>query len=321
MKRREFLNAITSTLSLVAAGAATSDATMVSSLSLQPQTEPKMPIGQAITRFEKIKSTIIRDKRLQHREEFFRQRGMSPFLLQEVFIALAARSLYDSLSKEHQKSDSIQSILDESSPIMNRAVLGMTTLLESLTDSERRCFETKLKSNASSLDYVTSRFATLAQAHDVSAQSIEKCTDITRKVLWRMRHNGADTVIQECVEMVDKVGRQAGLGPGQRRSLCTQWSTLTSIDDPVRDYPRVARSGECDVLALAAMQQEPQEARSPARGVVGGRCMLIGLVMLIAGIGSFFTKNDDVIALGLFGGITAGVLVMILGLILLIVGI
>jgi hypothetical protein len=307
IKRRAFLQAVASVMAgaviarpqhCYAAGAASVD-------------NRELLLADSFDTLDATINLIAGDTRLNAYNEYFKSKGHSPFLIQEVIAALTIRSTMDHLTESEKKSPLTTTMIQRYAPLLDRAVMGMTTFIESFTEIECSQITQNIESNQAILESLKRKFGTeVAKKAKDHKKSLRKFDRTTRFTLWRIRHLGLSSTIQTCVDNVDKVCKRMGISSEMRRAQCKEWNNLTDFFE--NRNVMVAQVAEDPVSdAVAPSSSEDKHNTSLTVGLV-----LLGAGLLATIISAIATDRNEKAILG----ITAGVLAMLIGLIVVIAG-
>lgn len=263
--------------------------------------------------FENLDLTIKMiggDTRLNTYNEYFKLKGHSPFLIQEVIAALTIRSAMDHLTEHEKKSPLTATMLQRYAPLLDRAVLGMTTFIETFTESECVQIAQNIDSNQDILESLQQRFGSeVSKKAKDHSKSLRKFDRTMRFTLWRIRHLGLSSTIQTCVDDIDNVCKRMGISRDMRRAQCKEWNNLTDFFE------------NRNVMFAQAGDEVAVDAGASSSTKSNNTTLTIGLVLLGAGLlvtilSAIATdRNNKAIV-----GVTAGVLAMLIGLIVVIAG-
>ncbi|HMA64053.1 MAG: hypothetical protein ACM31E_06245 [Fibrobacterota bacterium] len=250
------------------------------------------------------------DTRLNAYNEYFKLKGHSPFLIQEVIAALTIRSAMDHLTEHEKKSPLTATMLQRYAPLLDRAVLGMTTFIETFTETECVQIAQNIDSNQDILESLHQRFGNeVSKKAKDHSKSLRKFDRTMRFALWRIRHLGLSSTIQTCVAEIDNVCKRMGISKDMRRAQCKEWNNLTDFFE------------NRNVMVAEVADSPVEPGTSPSSTKRNNSSLTIGLVLLGAGLlvtilSAIATdRNNKAIV-----GVTAGVLAMLIGLIVTIAG-
>jgi hypothetical protein len=306
IERRAFLQAVASLM----AGAVITRPVRCHARGTGTAEDSGLRLAESFDNLDMTLKMIAGDTRLNAYNDYFKSRGHSPFLIQEVIAALTIRSTMDHLTEHEKKSPLTATMLQRYAPLLDRAVLGMTTFIESFTESECMQIAQNIESNQDILESLQSRFGNevTKKAKD-HKKSIRKFDRTTRYTLWRIRHLGLSSTIQTCVDDVDKVCKRMGISKDMRRAQCKEWNNLTDFFE--NRNVMVAQVG----VDPAVESDASSSTKSSNTGLTVG-LVLLGAGLLVTIISAIATDHNNQ---AIFG-ITVGVLAMLIGLIVVIAG-
>lgn len=306
LERREFLQAVASLM----AGAVIVRSQPYNATGSGSIDDGELRLAETFDNLDNTIKMIACDTRLNAYNEYFKLKGHSPFLIHEVIAALTIRSTMDHLTEWEKKSPLTATMLQQYAPLLDRSVLGMTTFIESFTESEYTQIAQNIESNQDILESLRRRFGTeVVKKTKDHKKSLRKFDRTTRFTLWRIRHLGLSSTIQTCVDDVDKVCKRMGISREMRRAQCKEWNNLTEFFE------------NSNVMVVDAANTPVEPGTSPSSEKRNNSTLTVGLILLGAGllatIISAIATDDNK---GAILGVTVGVLAMLIGLIVTIVG-
>jgi hypothetical protein len=306
-ERRAFLQAIASMMT----GAVIAQPQRCFAKGIDCVDNKDMQLAESFDNLDSTIKMIAGDTRLNAYNEYFKSKGHSPFLIQEVIAALTIRSTMDHLTEHEKKSPLTATMLQRYAPVLDRAVMGMTTFIESFTEQECIQLAQNIENNQVIIESLQRRFvhAVTKKSKDHS-KSLRKFNRTMRFTLWRIRHLGLSSTIQTCVDDVDNVCKRMGISRDMRRAQCKEWNNLTDFFE-----------NKNVMVAQVVDNQVNESAVSSSSDKQHNNSLTVGLVLLGAGLlAAIFSAiatdhNNKAIV-----GITVGVLAMLIGLIVVIAG-
>jgi hypothetical protein len=307
IQRRAFLQAVASVL----AGTVIARPERCCAAAMDSANDDDLRLAESFDNLDTTIKMIAADSRLNAYNEYFKSKGHSPFLIQEVIAALTIRSSMDHLTEREKKSPLTATMLQRYAPVLDRAVLGMTTFIESFTDTECNQIAQNIESNQAVLESLQRRFGheVIKKAKDHS-KSLRKFDRTMRFTLWRIRHLGLSSTIQTCVDDVDKVCKRMGISRDMRRAQCKEWNSLTDFFE----HRNVMVAQVADDPAVDPGTSSSTTTKHNTTLTVG--LVLLGAGLLVTIISAIITdqKKEAIF------GVTVGVLAMLIGLIVTIAG-
>jgi hypothetical protein len=157
--------------------------------------------------------------------------GLSPFLLQEILIGIVTTGFSADLPKEMHQLPQVREMLVKNLPVVDRALLGLATLLESGNDEPESTIRHQITNNKETIQHFQKRLSQLASEQGMNADRIGRFESILNQVLWRVTKMSGSALSERCVQLVDKVGGRFGITPQLRHEVCSRLSSITSYDD------------------------------------------------------------------------------------------
>lgn len=307
IERRAFLQAIAS----VMAGAVITRPQRCGATGTESIDDRELRLAESFDTLDSTIEMIASDTRLNSYNEYFKSKGHSPFLIQEVIAALTIRSTLDHLTDYEKKSPLTTTMLQQYAPVLDRAVMGMATFIESFTEQECVQITQNIESNQAILESLQRRFGhEVTKKTENHSKSLKKLDRTMRFTLWRIRHLGLSSTIQTCVDDVDNVCKRMGISRDMRRAQCKEWNKLTDFFD--NRNVMVAQAVD-DIVNESAVSSSSEKKHNNS--------LTVGLVLLGAGLlatilSAIATDHNNKAIVG----VTVGVLAMLIGLIVVIAG-
>ncbi|MGE5671028.1 MAG: hypothetical protein ACM31E_06250 [Fibrobacterota bacterium] len=189
------------------------------------------PSNVLIKQYCKSIDSIKNNEKLNVLSKELAGNGLSPFLLQEILIGIVTTGFSADLPNELHQLPEVREILAKNLPVVDRALLGLATLLETKNDEPENTIRKQIVKNKETIQYFQNRLSELAAEQDIHAERIRKFESILNQVLWRATKMSSSALSGRCVQIVDKVGGRFGITPQKRREICVRLSAITSYDD------------------------------------------------------------------------------------------
>lgn len=157
--------------------------------------------------------------------------GLSPFLLQEIIIGIVTTGFSADLPKEMHLQPEVREILAKNLLVVDRALLGLATLLESENDEPENTIRKQIANNKDTIRYFQERLSQLASEQGINTERIRRFESILNQVLWRVTKMSSVALSERCVQLIDKVGGRFGITPQKRHEICFRLSSITSYDN------------------------------------------------------------------------------------------
>jgi hypothetical protein len=184
-----------------------------------------------IKQYCKSIETIKNNSKLNALSNVLADNGLSPFLLQEILIGIVTTGFSADLSKEMHVLPEVQEILLKNLPVVDRALLGLATLLESNNDEPENTIRKQIGNNKETIQYFQNRLSQMAAEQGINKVRIRRFESILNQVLWRVTRMSSSALSERCVQIIDKVGGRFGITPQKRRDICAHLSSITTYDD------------------------------------------------------------------------------------------
>jgi len=306
IERRAFLQAVASVL----AGAVIARPERCCAAGMDSANDDDLRLAESFDNLDTTIKMIAGDTRLNAYNEYFKSKGHSPFLIQEMIAALTIRSTMDHLTEQEKKSPLTATMLQQYAPLLDRSVLGMTTFIESFTESECTQIAQNIESNQDILESFKQRFGNeVAKKAKDHKKSLRKFDRTTRFTMWRIRHLGLSSTIQTCVDDVDKVCKRMGISRDMRRAQCKEWNNLADFFE------------NRNVMVAQVSDDPVVDSDTSSSTKRGNNTLTVGLILLGTGLlVTILSMDRNNASQNAMYGVTAGVLAMLIGLIVTIVG-
>jgi hypothetical protein len=238
MKRREFLQNAGGALALaLTPGLVGCPTTGRPDLGALGDAEPADTAGLLRARAAAIREAAVSSPL----SDFTEARGFERTLPGGVIAALWITSTFRDLPAKTRRSPEVQQWMLDEGPAVATAVFTLTEFLEDLMPEERAKLGQALRDDPSLAEAFTTGLAEGARDVGVESERPVQARVVADHVLWRMRHQSVDAVIDEYVDRVDRVCKRAGFDRSEWRTLLAEetdsWAALTPLSDP--DNPEV----------------------------------------------------------------------------------
>ncbi|MGE5671029.1 MAG: hypothetical protein ACM31E_06255 [Fibrobacterota bacterium] len=158
----------------------------------------------------------------------------SPFLIQEILIAIVTTGFSSDMSKEMHELTVVKKAITGNLMAVDRALLGLATLMESTLDTPVDIMRKTVIDNEEEIRSLQDHFTKYAMEYGTDANKISRFNSIFNQIFWRTRKQSGEALRGRCVTLVDKVAGRFGITPELRRELCKKLST-------VKDYEQADR--------------------------------------------------------------------------------
>lgn len=236
---------------------------------------------------------------------FFRERGHPSDLVEQNAGALYISSTFRDLPRELQRHPVVQHWIGEEAPRLARAVLGMATFLDELTEPERATLGAAMKGRGDlSGDAIATALA-WCQPHDLEPAREAQLSGALRIGRVSMKRHGPSRVIDDHLDQLDRLAARHGVTWRDWEQVLGVESTAPGVEShgPGPSEPTVAHP--LIGLGLAIL------------GIAGAAALLgAGLLGLVSAMGL-----EGVVVVTLAGGLFAvGIVLGVVGIIMLVLG-
>ncbi len=248
------------------------------------------------------RSTAIRNQEMpQEVSRYLARRRLSPSLLGDAFSALSGVSSWRDLDRKTQQHPVIQAQLRQDGESLGRAVLEMTSYLETLTPEEQQAGSRFLRDEPNLPELLTLGVRARGASSGTSDSRVDQLERVLQRVTWRLSHQSPDLLIDQCVNTVDRLAGRAGLSRTGASVQAQDWRPTGRGTTPQR----------------SAENQEEVAAAGEVVKHIGQLICLFGF--LIGGISTGVGILTSTAVIGLLG-VTAALLILVVGLVFIVVG-
>lgn len=156
---------------------------------------------------------------------------LSPFLLQEILIGIVTTGFSADLPKEYHLLPEVRDTLARNLPIVDRALIGLATLLDSTNNEPENTLRQQIVNNKETIQHFQSRLLQIASKKGINPERLGRFESILTQVLWRVTKMSSSPLSARCVELIDKVGSRFGITPDLRRDICARLSCIDSYEN------------------------------------------------------------------------------------------
>ena len=285
---------------------------------------PDKNINQTVNGYLSLVDAVKREPRLREFESALRDAGCSPFLLQEILVALVTTGFYADLQETMRKDTAVVNAVNKHVVVLDRALLGLATLLESSLHDFSASLQEKIVAGEEDVRYFQMRFTSDARRKGAPANRIDHFNALFNQVLWRTERQAPEALAGRCVQIIDKTAAKYGITPQMRRTLSRRLSAMDYFqqgDAIMKETLEQAMSA--DLLYGDDAPSLNGEAGSAKAGS-SSKTNYLGIGAALMGIGGVVTIGS-IASLGSIGGAgllmaTGGVISLLVGLIYIIIG-
>jgi hypothetical protein len=328
--RREFLKHVASTLAISTAGLTFESCSTIRAAYRQSQGD--VDIDEIMACLKKQTESIAEDEGLRYAEDYYRECGCNPYILQDSLISLLAAGTFGDLPEKQRQHPRVQQMLWDRAPVMNRAVLCTATYLENLTPEERLKIQKALKEHPEILKTFQVEFDAAARRQNVPSNRLDHFSAIFNQCAWRLENQDPSLLIDNLVAITDKVGQQCCITPEERRRVALKQSTASCFDFSSMDKnvkgninPYNVSIDNHEELKQAKSNSSNKHKFTPyevAKKRMQTGLKIMGYSLIPLGLGAIlvFSGNFDAAMIGAFLGLTPGAVIFLVGMIVAIVG-
>ncbi len=235
--------------------------------------------------------------------EYLRTRGLRPDLLSQAFSALAGVSSYRDLPSDFQQAPEVQARLRRDGQNLGQAVLDVTAYLESLDSDERAASARALQERPELANLFDEKVQAEGRSRGADPRRLEKLSRAVNRVTWRLSRQDPDLLIDDCVDTADRLADRAGLDRTRATVHTKEWTPVGPAAPPTAP-------------ALTDEERETLAITGELIKHAGQLVCLFGLLIGGVSIGGLLVLGAATYILG----ITAGALILVSGLVLIIIG-
>jgi hypothetical protein len=272
---------------------------------------------------------IKNNPKLQGLTQLLSGSGYSPFLIQEILIAIVTTGFSSDISKEIHELAVVKNAIRANLKAVDRALLGLATLMESTLNEPVDIMRETVSENEEEIRTLQEHFTKYAIEYGTDERKIKRFNSLFNQIFWRTKKQSGEALRGRCVTLVDKVAARFGITPERRRELCKKLSTAQDYDQADRVMYEALTTGTTETVLyedfIAGNECVVDELRnnlnvesdmSEAKHSSGSKSITIGMTLLgIGGVSFFggFGLNANGQGFGLLV-VTGGVVLLFLGL-------
>jgi hypothetical protein len=230
--------------------------------------------------------------------------------------SLYVTAMFSDLPVESQLHPRIQKRIKTALPEIGAAADQMRQHLENHCDVSDEQIQGCLNQDDEPGMRFLEQFNELAADNGITAQRRLQIRAMTTNILWRLKHQPPELLIQECNDKMERVAMSTGPDAAARRLVAARvteeafwtWQQQDDPNEDVSDYAKWSEENPSGVQTQKRKEEPPLSTR-------GARMMGIGMLMLGVGVG--------VAAGGVWPGVflgTVGAVFFLIGLVKLLVG-
>lgn len=301
---------------------------------LQGQNNAVLLVEPYVVNYVETIDMIKNNPKLQGMQQQLAEAGYSPFLVQEILIAIVTTGFSSDMSNEMHEIKIVKKAINGNLMAVDRALLGLATLMEAATDNPVDIVRETAIDNGEQIRTLQEHFTKYAKESGTDDKKINRFTKIFNQIFWRTTKQSGEALRGRCVTLVDKVAGKIGITPEHRRELCRKLSTASSYEyaDKIMYYALTAGvtgaasyesylEGIDSVIDESGMSKTDGSSVSGAVQSSGSKLVTIGKTLLGIGGVTLFT---GVLSCGLDSSgifvITGGVVLLFTGLLVLVIG-
>lgn len=282
-----------------------------------------------VVKYKETINQIKNNPKLQGVTQLLSGSGYSPFLVQEILIALVTTGFSSAISKEMHELADVKNAIRANLMAVDRALLGLATLMESTLNEPVDIMRETVSENEEEIRTLQEHFTKYAIEYGTDERKINRFNSLFNQIFWRTKNQSGEALRGRCVTLVDKVASRFEITPELRRELCNKLCTAKDYEQADRIMYEALTTGttetvlyedfiagnECDIDELKNNLNEESDV-SEAKHSSGSKLVTIGMTLLgIGGVSFFggFELNANGQGYGLFV-VTGGVVLLLLGL-------
>jgi hypothetical protein len=187
-----------------------------------------------VVKYLETVDTIKHNPKLNGLADQLSENGYSPYLIQEILIAIVTTGFSSDVSKTMHNLGIVKNAITVNLMAVDRALLGLATLMESTLDMPVDIVRTTVADNEEEIRKLQQHFTKYANEYGTDENKIRRFNSIFNQIFWRTTKQSGEAMRGRCVTLVDKVASRFGITPKLRRDLCKKLSV-------VRDYEQADR--------------------------------------------------------------------------------
>jgi hypothetical protein len=295
---------------------------------IQGQNDAVLIVESYVVNYVETIDVIKNNPKLQGMQQQLAEAGYSPFLIQEILIAIVTTGFSSDLSKEMHELKIVKKAIAGNLMAVDRALLGLATLMESTIDKPVDIVRETVIDNEEQIRTLQEHFTKYAIESGTDEKKINRFNKIFNQIFWRTKKQSGEALRGRCVTIVDKVAVKFGITSDNRRELCRKLSAVTRYEQADRIMYDMLIAGAKDPIPYEAFADGndsiveekgnllPDAAVSENARKSGPNVFTVGMTLLGIGgvtfIGGYTLQSNDQ---------DSGWLVMTGGIVLLFLGI
>jgi hypothetical protein len=316
LERREFLKNLASTLAVSTAGLTFQSCSTIRGAYRQRQGGED--VDEILACLKEHNKIIAENEGLRFAEDFYRECGCNPHLLQDSLVSLLDVGTFGDLSEKQRQHPDVQQMLWDAAPVMDRAILCTTTYLENLTPEDRLKIQKAMKEHPEILKTFQVEFDAAARKQNIPSNRLDHFNAMFNQCAWRLENQDPSMLIDDVVTMTDKACREFCITPEDRKRIAAEQCEVSNIDN--KQFNRNMKANKSNNTDSSENKRYKKMKR---RRNIGLKMMGIGLVQ--AGLGTALVVLSDDVGGGGFWigatlGWTAGGIIFLIGMIMAISG-